>query len=373
MKAGGYEGHKSLMMIGDKTNLEWGLDSIDKVDCNLIFVIRKDCPEVKDFIETKYPSSTIIVKDGETNGSLHTVTMAWDYINNDTPLIVFNPDVYFYPSYKPCDEDFQDGLILTFKSNNENYSYIEENGEFVTRTAEKEVISDKATCGLYCFKSGKVLLDNFPYAPQRNGETFVCPFYNQLIGCGMKIRHKSVDKFYVFGTPEEYQFMVKHILPTVQKKKKFVLCFDHSGQQCRNRLLEALFRSGHEYVDVGSCSYKDCDYADYTKLAAEYINKGYFCLASCRSSNGINISLNKLKGVISVSLKYNHMSQFLSDARTAINHNCVNAFALADKDNIQMPDLISLITVIDISSFDGGRHQSRISKVIKNESKTNDG
>lgn len=367
MKAGGYYGPKCLLKIGNKTNLEWGLDSIDTSECQLIFITRKDCPEVEIFIRKRYPDAIVVVEDSETNGSLHTVTRAWKYINNDTPLIVFNPDVAWFPQYKPQIKDFEDGLILTFKANNPNYSYIETRGKYVTRTAEKEVISTQATCGLYCFKTGKVLLDNFPFAPQRNGETFVCPFYNQLINEGYKIKYREVDKFYVFGTPDEHEFMVKHILPTTLPRK-FVLCFDHSGQNNREKLIKTLTNLDIEFVDVGAFSTKDCDYNDFTKQAAKYIKQGYFCLASCRSSNGINISLNKLKGVISVTLRHFDSTQFLNEAATAIRHNCVNAFALADSDNICEADLINLINKINSTSFDGGRHQSRIAGAIKNES-----
>ena len=58
---------------------------------------------------------------------------------------------FFEPLFDPTTQDLNnDGLILTFKSNNPSYSYAELNKDkTVKRTAEKEVISENAAVGVY--------------------------------------------------------------------------------------------------------------------------------------------------------------------------------------------------------------------------------
>lgn len=364
MKAGGYDTTKCLMKIGDKTNLEWGLDSIDKTECRLIFITRLDQPEVKKFISQKYPNAVVIVKDGETTGSLHTVTMAFDYINNDIPLIVFNPDVSF-TLYKPEPKDFEDGLILTFKSNNINYSYVQEKDGYVIRTAEKEVISNYATCGLYCFKSGKMLLDNFPYAPKRNGETYVCPFYNQLIDVGFKFKTKEVDNFYVFGTPEEYEFVKNYLLPHMGTKK-VVLASCHSGFDTKETLKRMLIERKIEVVDCGPDCDDSCDYIDYTVKAADYIRRGYIGIVACRSGQGVNIAMNKEHGVISALIDGDE-TKLHHKIKETIRHNFTNCFSFPDLKTYNNIYLNMCLDAILKTVPEGGRHQNRIMGVMKND------
>lgn len=53
-------------------------------------------------------------------------------------------------------EEANGGALVSFESNEPRYSYaaLGEDG-FVTRTAEKEVISNHALCGAYFFSTGR--------------------------------------------------------------------------------------------------------------------------------------------------------------------------------------------------------------------------
>ncbi len=361
MKNEGYNTPKCLMKIGDKTNLERGLDSIDKTDCQLIFICRADQPEVNKFIKEKYPESIVIIKNCETNGSLHSVTMAFEHINNDVPIIIFNPDVEF-SHYSPKPEDFEDGLILTFKSNNPSYSYVLEKDGLVTRTAEKEVISNQASVGLYCFKSGKILLDNFPYAPMTNGETYVCPFYNQLINQGFKFKTKEVKFFYVFGKPDEYEFMKNYVVPHFGQKK-FVLASCHSGYLTKEKIKEVLKKKGIQFVDCGPDCDKNCDYVDYVGKAAEYIRQGYIGIVSCESGQGVNLAANKEIGVLCALIDGNDETYKI---KRTIEHNFTNCFSFTGDAHLKY-NFDGIIEAILNTVPVGGRHQGRICGVVKHD------
>ena len=73
------------------------------------------------------------------------------HINNDSPLVIYTPDVTFSKKWDPYTFK-NDGHLLIFKSNSSAHSYAKVNEKgFVTQTAEK-VISDNAAVGVYSFK-----------------------------------------------------------------------------------------------------------------------------------------------------------------------------------------------------------------------------
>jgi thiamine pyrophosphate-dependent acetolactate synthase large subunit-like protein len=68
----------------------------------------------------------------------------------------------------------------------------------VSEVAEKKVISDNATVGVYFWKHGS---DYVKYAEQMiaknirvNNEFYVCPVFNEAITDGKKIRVKEISK-----------------------------------------------------------------------------------------------------------------------------------------------------------------------------------
>src|SRR5690606_24303882 len=109
----------------------------------------------------KYGDVKVVISEQDTKGSASTCLLAKDLINNDLPLIIFCPDVSFYPKFKPTEEAFKhEGHILTFKANSSNYSYVSLNDHgFVTKAVEKMVISEDASVGIYCFKTGKLFVE----------------------------------------------------------------------------------------------------------------------------------------------------------------------------------------------------------------------
>lgn len=362
MVDGGYILAKPLLRAGDKTIIEQGIDSIDIKNCQLIFITRADKPEVGRFIESKWPNAILIEATEETQGSLHTVLLAKKFINNETPLIVFNPDVAFFPKYIPCLSHFQDGTILTFKSNSPNYSYVKYTDMIVSETAEKDVISTDASVGLYTFRSGKDFCELASLAKPhpKNGEFYICPFYNQLIEKGWRIKAWPVEKMYVFGIPAELNFFNRHIAPSLQEKKKYVLANDHSGYFCIDQIKQYLSRTNHEFVHVGSYNDKNCDYNEYIKKAVQIcLNNNYFGIISCLSGNGVQICANKADKDIICGMVSN-----LGDAIFAIEHNCSNMISIPAKLKLSDYDIGKIITVIDTHSFSGGRHQIRMMKSL---------
>jgi hypothetical protein len=101
-----------------------------------------------------------------------------------------------------------DAGILTFYAKDAKWSYAEadDNG-IVSKVAEKEVISDHATCGVYYWKHGR---DYVKYAKQMitknirtNNEFYVCPVFNEAIADGKKVKIFPTMNMYGLGTPQD--------------------------------------------------------------------------------------------------------------------------------------------------------------------------
>ena len=77
----------------------------------------------------------------------------------------------------------------------------------------------------------------------------------------------------------------------------------------------------------------------------------------CRSGQGVNISGNKA-GLISA-LCFDEFT-----AEMAIRHNCANHFAVPSK-YVDKETLRKMIQIWFTTTFDGGRHFTRLNKVLK--------
>ena len=85
---------------------------------------------------------------------------------------------------------------------------------FVTEVAEKQVISEDATVGVYYWSKGS---DYVKYAEDMiqkdirvNNEFYVCPVFNQAIEDKKKIKVYDVEEMWGLGTPEDLDFYHNH-------------------------------------------------------------------------------------------------------------------------------------------------------------------
>lgn len=362
---GGYRFPKPMILAGDRHIIDYSLGSLDTSECNLIFVIRRDhvCNFAIDkALKSKFGEDiTLVVADEDTQGSVSSCYLAKTHIDNEVPLIVFCPDIYFEPKFVPTDDMFKDdGHILTFKANSANYSYVQQEKGFVTKTAEKIVISDDASVGVYCFKNGKTFLRLAELATasglKSNKEYYVCPLYNIMIANGGKVRTQQIPIMYVMGTPDEMAFFKDVIFPYFLPRS-FILCADHSGYDAKESARKTLKSTGIPFVDCGCYSNDDCDYSDYVCQAVE--TKRYFpgalILGFCRSGQGVNICANKFPGIRGALVSTSHA------ASLGIRHNAANFFSIPAGQTTE-EELAEILRVLRTEKFEGGRHQNRLQK-----------
>lgn len=364
----GYKMPKQLIMVKNKHLIDWSLGCVDTSECNLIFAVRKE--HVNDFaidhvLKKKFGKDVkIVVVDKVTEGSVCTCLLARKYIDNDLPLFINTLDVYFDPVFDPSSiPEGLDGFILTFKANNPGYSYCQIEKGLVSRTVEKEVISENASVGIYGFRSGRLFIEYaekmIMQGKKTNNEFYISPLYNLLIEDGLNVGQESVEKIYVIGTPEEKDFFVDNVILNLGEKP-IAICCDHSGLDLKESAKSILEEEDLQYIDFGTYSEKDCDYCDFIHQATGHINNKIcdFGIGFCRTGQGVNIAANKVTGIRSALVFNKYTAEF------AIRHNCVNFFSISSK-FVNKETFKDIVKILKDTTFDGGRHCSRIMKMEK--------
>jgi len=206
----------------------------NRKDVRFIFIVQKEhCKKYKLKSVLKHAVAglpmEVIEIDKITKGAACTVLLAADYINNEDELMIANsdqliesPDNYEMNLwYNNFPSEGVDGFIMVFKANHPKWSYAKvDKEEFVIEVAEKKVISDYATTGVYWFKHGKDFVKGAEEMIKKdirtNNEFYVCPVYNELILADKKIKISEIDKENMkgLGTPED---LTKYLNENKQK------------------------------------------------------------------------------------------------------------------------------------------------------------
>ncbi len=228
----GYTDPKPLISVHGKPMIQVVVENLTPKNTPHRFIFICQNQHIADYgLQQKLPSYAqnveIIGIDGITDGQLSTVLKARHLIDNDAPVMTANSDQYIdfdiddYLAHMQAQQ--LDGLIMTMKANDPKWSYAKTNGAYVVETAEKKVISDDATVGIFNFARGKDLLwaaDQMIADDVRvNGEFYTCPCYNYLIAKGQKIGIYGIgaeyNGMYGLGIPYDLEFFLKH--PVSQK------------------------------------------------------------------------------------------------------------------------------------------------------------
>lgn len=219
----GYDLPKPLIKVKDKSMIQTVVENIG-IDAKYIFIARKDDCEkykIKEHISSFCKDFEIIEQDGPLDGATKSALLASSLIDNDSPLLIANSDQYLIWNSKKVLNDFYlsgiDGGILTFEAHDTKWSFAKKNDNgFVTAVAEKNVISNEATCGLYYWKNGS---DFVRYAKRMidkniktNNEFYICPVYNEAIEDEKIILTHKVYEMWGLGTPEDLEEFLEKTL-----------------------------------------------------------------------------------------------------------------------------------------------------------------
>jgi beta-phosphoglucomutase-like phosphatase (HAD superfamily)/dTDP-glucose pyrophosphorylase len=220
----GYTFPKPLIEVNGKPMIQVVVENLN-IEAHYTFIVQQEHYEkynLKYMLNLIAPGCDIVQVNGITDGAACSTLLAKDYIDNDSPLLIANSDQYIEWNSNECmyafSADSIDGGILTFESSHPKWSYVKLGHDgFANEVAEKQVISNHATVGVYYWKKGS---DYIKYVNQMiqknirvNNEFYVCPVFNEAIQDNKKIRVKKIEKMWGIGTPEDLnQFLLNYKL-----------------------------------------------------------------------------------------------------------------------------------------------------------------
>jgi beta-phosphoglucomutase-like phosphatase (HAD superfamily)/dTDP-glucose pyrophosphorylase len=211
----GYTFPKPLIDVDGKPMIQAVVENLN-IKANYIFLVRKEHIDqyagFKSTLNLIAPGCKIVVVDELTEGAACTLLLAEEHIDNDAPLLIANCDQLMGWDSSAfmwsVNDDNVDGSIITFENTHPKWSYAEtdENG-WVTRVAEKDPISNKATTGVYYWQHGSdfvqcarmMIADDV----RVNGEFYTCPVFNVAIAEGGRIKTFHVEEMNGLGTPAD--------------------------------------------------------------------------------------------------------------------------------------------------------------------------
>jgi ribose 5-phosphate isomerase B len=142
--------------------------------------------------------------------------------------------------------------------------------------------------------------------------------------------------------------------------QKISIASDHNGVALKNKLIQYLKDAKkYEVVDFGSNnSEESVDYSDYAKKVCESILDGDASLGVliCGAGIGMSIASNRYSGIRAALCT----NLFMSERARA--HNDANILVLGSRISSEQDSINMLQKFLD-TTFEGGRHARRLSKI----------
>ncbi|MFN3951638.1 MAG: ribose 5-phosphate isomerase B [Thermaurantimonas sp.] len=137
---------------------------------------------------------------------------------------------------------------------------------------------------------------------------------------------------------------------------KVAVASDHAGFELKEFLILNL--TEFSIIDLGTYTSESTDYPDYGHKLAREIESGNvnWGIAICGSGNGINMTVNKHKGVRGA------LCWTLEIAKLARAHNNANVISLPAR-FVSYEAALQMVKVFLTTPFEGGRHERRIRKI----------
>jgi dTDP-glucose pyrophosphorylase len=220
----GYKNPKPFIDIDSKMMIIRVIENIGIMDAKYIFLCQKK--HLADFgalfikqLESTLNDFEVIGIEGKTEGAACTVLLTKSFINNEDELIIANGDQLVGKDDIKNSVSFfsnAEAGVLCFFARDTKWSYVSiSDSRQITRVAEKEPISDHATCGIYYFKRGKIFVEAAEEMITRNdrvkNEFYVAPSFNYVIKSGYRVLPYFVNIMIGLGTPEDLQIYLNSI------------------------------------------------------------------------------------------------------------------------------------------------------------------
>jgi ribose 5-phosphate isomerase B len=136
---------------------------------------------------------------------------------------------------------------------------------------------------------------------------------------------------------------------------------DHAGTAYKYAIINLLKLAGYEVLNFGTDTEDSVDYPDHIHPVATAVStqKASLGIIICGSGNGATMTANKHQN-IRAALCWNKEIVAL-----AKQHNNANILSLPAR-YISLPQALEMVQVYLDTSFEGGRHATRVNKIACN-------
>jgi NDP-sugar pyrophosphorylase family protein len=224
----GYRLPKPLIPISGKPIVQHVIEMYPGVEDILFIVNRKhfEDPELQLEKELRKfaPEAQIAVIDSHNLGPAWAIKEASEYIDQGSSVVVNYCDfscLWDFNAFRSHLESGIDGLIATYTGfhphmlRNSKYAYLslDDSGR-LTDIREKlsftlKPMSEPASSGTYGFATGKLLIraieNQISNGDSFNDEFYMSLTYKNMISSGLDIRNFEIEKFFQWGTPEDFE------------------------------------------------------------------------------------------------------------------------------------------------------------------------
>lgn len=147
---------------------------------------------------------------------------------------------------------------------------------------------------------------------------------------------------------------------------KIAIGSDHGGLRLKKEVIKHLEKKNIEVKDYGTYTEDSCDYPDFAeKVGNGVVAKEYdYGILVCGTGIGISISANKIPGVRAA------LCSDTFSAHATREHNNANILALGER-VIGTGLALDIVDAFLGSTFEGGRHENRVNKIMEIEKKYN--
>lgn len=144
----------------------------------------------------------------------------------------------------------------------------------------------------------------------------------------------------------------------MEKNGRIAVGSDHAGFKYKEKIADALEKSGYVINDFGCFSEESADYPDFAHPVASAVEDGNTMIGVlvCGSGNGVCMTANKHPQV-RAALCWN-----IEIARLARLHNDANIVCIPAR-YIEVQTAIDIVQTFIETAFEGGRHQKRVNKI----------
>lgn len=196
-----YVGPKPMLPVGERPMFYHAVSSAERLDANLIFVVRSD-HNIADEVRTLFPDSSIVLQDGRVNGAVLSCLLAKNLIT-EAPLLIMDCDMAVRFDYWSLFRFVSDVGVVTFPSDNPAYSYVVSNMALqVLDIAEKKTISNNAVAGSFFWKRGTDFIKLAEQVVQREhtSEVYLSSVIKEAVLDGLTVKRYDAEMAYDLST-----------------------------------------------------------------------------------------------------------------------------------------------------------------------------